>query len=258
MNVYLSRMLPLLFVAVVAPVFAQPLAVVNGKPIPASAVDLMVQDLSAQGQKDSVELRAKIKDELINREVLMQEAGKLGLDKTAEVKRQIEVARESIIILALYEDFEKKHPITDSDIQAEYDRIKSLADDKEYHARYILVDKEEDAKAIIVKLKEGGKFEELAKQSKDTNTGARGGDLDWVNPAAVVKPFAAALHALKKGEYTQTPVKTDAGFNVIKLEDIRPTTLPPLQQVKEQIVKKLKQSRLQAYQQDLRKQATIK
>ncbi len=162
------------------------------------------------------------------------------------------------MIRALVTDFIKKNPVSAADIQAEYDKFKAQAGDKEYHARHILVEKEDDAKAIIAKLKAGGKFEELAKQSKDPGSAANGGDLDWAAPSAYVKPFSDAMIALQKGQVTETPVKSQFGYHVIKLEDVRAAKVPTLEEVKGQIAETLQQQKLQVFQQDLRKKATVK
>ncbi|GAC1323263.1 MAG: peptidylprolyl isomerase [Collimonas sp.] len=253
-----SRLLVVLFAAATLPVMAQNLAVVNGKAIPSSRADMMVKQLSAQGgQQDTPELRSMVKDELINREVLIQEADKLGLGNNADVKAQADIARQSILIRALVADFVKKNPIKDADIQAEYDKFKAQAGDKEYHARHILVENEADAKAIITKLKGGGKFDDLAKQSKDPGSAANGGDLGWATPASFVKPFSDALVALKPGQLTETPVKTQFGYHVIKLEEVRAAKIPTLAEVKPQITEALQQKKLQAYQQELRAKAKI-
>lgn len=252
-----ARLLMLLVAAVALPAFAQNLAVVNGKPVPSSRADAMIKQLAAQGQPDSPQLRAMVKEELINREILIQEADKLGLSNSADVKNQVEIARQSIAIRALVQDYLKKHPVKDAEIQAEYDKFKSQAGDKEYHARHILVDKEDEAKAIITKLKGGAKFEDLAKQSKDPGSAANGGDLDWASPASFVKPFSDAMTALQKGQITEAPVKTQYGYHVIKLEDVRTAKLPALEEVKPQIAESLQQKKLQAYQEDLRKKAKI-
>ncbi len=252
-----AHLLVALFVSAALPVMAQNLAVVNGKPVPSSRADVMVKQMVAQGQQDTPELRAMVKDELINREILIQEADKLGLGTHADVKSQIEIARQSILIRALVADYLKKNPVKDADIKAEYDRFKSQASDKEYHARHILVEKEEDAKAIIVKLKAGAKFEDLAKQSKDPGSAANGGDLDWAAPAAFVKPFSDAMVSLQKGQLYDTPVKTQFGYHVIRLDDVRAAKIPTLEEVSPQIKEGLQQKKLQAFQQQLRAKAKI-
>ncbi|MDB5775296.1 MAG: peptidylprolyl isomerase [Herbaspirillum sp.] len=239
------------------PAMAQNIAVVNGKPIPSSRADVMVKQLASQGQADTPQLRSAVKDELINREILMQEADKQGLNNSADVKAQLELARQSIVIRSLIGDFVKKHPISDDDIKAEYDKFRAQAGDKEYHVRHILVDNEDLAKSIIAKLNAGTKFEDLAKQSKDPGSAANGGDLDWATPASFVKPFSDAMVALKKGEITQTPVKTQFGYHVIRLDDVRPAKVPTLEEVKPQITEALQQRKLQAYQEELRKKAKI-
>lgn len=257
MNLKSIRLLVLLSAAAAMPALAQNLAVVNGKPIPSSRADTMVKQMATQGQQDSPQLRAMVKEELINREVLLQEADKLGLGTSPEVKSQLEMARQSILIRALVGDYIKKNPVKDAEMKAEYDKYKAAAGDKEYHARHILVEKEEDAKGIIAKLKGGAKFDELAKQSKDPGSAANGGDLDWASPASYVKPFSDAMVALQKGQITETPVKTQFGYHVIKLEDVRAAKIPAFEEVKPQISEQLQQRKLQAYQQELRKKAKV-
>jgi len=252
-----ARLLVLLLATAAVPAMAQNLAVVNGKPVPSSRADAMIKQMAAQGQQDSPQLRAMVKEELVNREILMQEADKLGLSSSPEVKNQMEMARQSIVIRALVADYVKKNPVSEADMKAEYDKFKAQAGDKEYHARHILVEKEDDAKAIIAKLKAGAKFEDLAKQSKDTGSAANGGDLDWAPPSAFVKPFSDAMTSLQKGQITETPVQTQFGYHVIKLEDSRPAKVPSFEEVKPQIAESLQQQKLQAYQQELKKKAKI-
>ncbi len=252
-----ARLLAVLFAFAALPALAQNIAVVNGKAIPSSRADLMVKQAATQGQADSPELRKLVKDELITREVLVQEADKLGLGNSADVKSQLEIARQSLVIRALVGDFVKKHPVSDAEVKAEYDKFKATAGDKEYRARHILVEKEDDAKAIITKLKGGAKFEDLAKQSKDPGSAAKGGDLDWASPASFVKPFSDAMVALAKGGLTETPVKTQFGYHVIRLDDVRAAKVPTLEEVKPQIIESLQQKKLQEYQAELRGKAKV-
>jgi peptidyl-prolyl cis-trans isomerase C len=252
---------PLLFALVAllaAPAFAQNVATVNGKPIPAAKVDQMVKQVVAQGkQADSPQLRDAIKRELINREVLMQEADKQGFGARPEVKAALDNARQSIIINAMLAEYVKKNPVKDADVKAEYDKYKSQVGEKEYHARHILVATEDEAKAIIAKLKKGEKFEELAKQSKD-GSAANGGDLDWASPASYVPEFSKAMVALQKGQITETPVKSQFGYHVIKLEDVRAAKVPSFDEVKQQVAESLQQRKLQVYREDLMKKAVVK
>jgi peptidyl-prolyl cis-trans isomerase C len=252
-----ARLLLAMTVMVAAPVFAQNVATVNGKAIPASKVDQVVKQVVAQGKAtDSPQLRDAIKRDLIGREVLIQEADKQGVGGRADVKAAIDNARQSIIINAMLADYVKKNPVTDAQVKAEYDRYKAQVGDKEYHARHILVGTEDEAKAIIAKLKGGAKFEELAKQSKD-GTAANGGDLDWASPASYVPEFSKAMVALQKGAITETPVKTQFGYHVIKLEDVRPAKIPPLDEVKQQVQESLQQRKLATFREELMKKAKI-
>jgi peptidyl-prolyl cis-trans isomerase C len=253
-----ARLLLALLTVISIPAFAQNIATVNGKPITAARLEQVVKQVVAQGkQADSPQLREAIKKDLIGREVLIEEADKQGFGTRPEVKAQVDNARQSIIINAMLADHLKKNPVTDANIKAEYDKYKSTVGDKEYHARHILVATEAEAKDIITKLKAGGKFEELAKVSKD-GSAANGGDLDWASPGSFVKPFSDAMVALKNGQITETPVKTDFGYHVIKLEETRSAKIPALEEVKTQIAESLQQKKLAALREDLMKKAKIK
>ena len=248
----------LIAAAIALPAFAQNVATVNGTAIPQSRADLLVTEQKSQGAPDSEQLRAAVKEELIRREVLSQEARKKSLDKSAAVQAQMDMARQAVLIRAYLQDFVKAHPVSDADVKAEYDKIKSQLGDKEYKARHILVEKEEEAKAIIAKLDKGEKIDDLAKQSKDPGSKDKGGDLGWANPASFVKPFADALSKLEKGKYTTTPVKTDFGYHVIKLEDSRPLKAPAFDEVKGQLKQRLEQQRVEKHMAELRSKATVK
>ena len=254
-----ARLMIALLALVAAPVFAQNAATVNGKPITTAKIDLMVKQVVAQGkQTDSPQLREAIKRELIGREVLIQEADKQGFGTRPEVKAALENARQSIIINAMLADQVKKNPIKDAEIKAEFDKYKAQLGDKEYHARHILVPTEEEAKSVIAKLKTGSKFEDLAKAQSKDGAAANGGDLDWASPAAYDPVFSSAMVALKKGAVTDVPVKTKFGFHVIKLEDTRPTKVPPFEEVKQQVAESMQQRKLQEFREELMKKATIK
>jgi peptidyl-prolyl cis-trans isomerase C len=254
-----ARLLLALIAVVAIPAFAQNVAVVNGKPIPASRVEAVVKQVVAQGQQqDSAQLREMVKKDLISREVMMQEAVKQGFEKDATVKQQLENARQTIVINALVRAHMAKNPVKDADVKAEYDRYRAESGDKEYHVRHILVETDAEAKAIITKLKGGARFEDLAKTSKDVGTANTGGDLDWATPSAYPKPFSDGFVALQKGQVTETPVQTPNGFHVIKLDDTRAAKLPAFEEVKAQITEALQQKQLQAFQDDMVKKAAVK
>jgi peptidyl-prolyl cis-trans isomerase C len=253
-----ARLLLAMTAMVALPSFAQNVATVNGKPIPAAKVDQVVKQVVAQGKAtDSPQLREAIKKDLIGREVLIQEADKQGVGTRPDVKNAIDNARQSIIINAMLADYIKKNPVKDADIKAEYDKYKAQVGDKEYHARHILVGTEDEAKQINAKLKGGAKFEDLAKQSKDPGSAANGGDLDWASPASFVPEFSKAMTSLQKGQITETPVKTQYGYHVIKLEDVRAAKVPPMEEVKQQIAESLQQRKLASYRDELMKKAKI-
>lgn len=238
-------------------VFAQNVAVVNNKPIPKTREEAWAKQLQQQGQQDTPELRKMIKEELIRREVFLQEAQKRGLPDQPDVKFQVDIQRQNTLIQALMRDELKRNPITDAQVQAEYDKQKGAAGQKEYRVRHILVEKEDEAKGIIDKLKKGDKFEDLAKVSKDPGSAAKGGELDWAGPDSYVKPFSEAMMKLEKGKYTEAPVQSQFGWHVIRLEDVRDAQFPPVAQVSGQIRETLQQQRIQGFVEELRKKAKI-
>lgn len=241
-----------------APAFAQNLAVVNGKPVPSSRVEVLKQQVERSGRPVTPEVLAQIKEELVAREIFMQEARKRGLDATEDYKNQLELARQTILIRELFADFQKKNPVTDADIQAEYDKFVAANGGKEYRARHILVEKEDEAKALIADIKKGAKFEDLAKKaSKDPGSGANGGDLDWAAAGSYVPEFSDAMVKLGKGQMTDTPVKSPFGYHIIRVDDVREAQLPKLEEVKPQIAQQLQQQKLSGFQESLRAKAKI-
>lgn len=240
-------------------VMAQNVAVVNGKPVPSSRVEMMASQLAKSGRPVNDEVRAQIKDEVITREIFMQEAQKRGLAATADYKAQMELARQNILIRALFADQQDKHPVSDADLKAEYDKFVATNGGKEYKARHILVDKEDEAKAIIERLKKGEKFEDIAKKmSKDPGSGANGGDLDWAGASNYVPEFSQAMVKLDKGQMTQDPVKSQFGYHIIRVDDTRDAKLPSFDEVKPQIAQQMGQQKLAQFQEELRKKAVVK
>ncbi len=244
--------------ALAVPASAQNVAIVNGKPVPMSRVDALAQQVARSGRPVTPDMMGQIKDEVIARELFMQEAQKLGLDASEDFKAQMELTRQAILIRELFANFQKNNPVTEAEIKAEYDKFAAANSGKEYRARHILVEKEEQAKAIIASLKKGAKFEDIAKkQSKDPGSGANGGDLDWASAGSYVKEFSDAMVKLAKGKITETPVKSQFGWHIIRLDDVREAQLPKLEEVKQQIAQQLGQQKLMKYQEDLRAKAKI-
>lgn len=244
--------------ALAVPAAAQNVAIVNGKPVPMARVDALAQQLARAGRPVTPEMMGQIKDEVIARELFMQEAQKLGLDASEDFKAQMELTRQAILIRELFATFQKNNPVTDAEIKAEYDKFAAANSGKEYRARHILVEKEDQAKAIIASLKKGAKFEDIAKkQSKDPGSGANGGDLDWASAGSYVKEFSEAMVKLGKGKTTEAPVKSQFGYHIIRLDDVRDAQLPKLEDVKPQIAQQLGQQKLMKYQEELRAKAKI-
>ncbi|GAA4339405.1 peptidylprolyl isomerase [Variovorax defluvii] len=240
------------------PAFAQNAAIVNGKPVPKARMDVLAQQLAAAGRPVTPEMQGQLREEVVAREIFMQEAQKQGLDATEDYKNQLELARQAILIRQLFDNYRKANAVTDADAQAEYDKFVAANGGKEYKARHILVEKEDQAQKILADLKKGGKFEDIAKkQSKDPGSGANGGDLDWAAPASFVPEFSEAMIKLKKGETTAAPVKSQFGYHIIRVDDIRQAQLPKLEEVKPQIVQQLQQQKLQKYQEELRAKAKV-
>jgi peptidyl-prolyl cis-trans isomerase C len=237
-------------------VMAQNIATVNGKPVPKSRVDLLLQQAERGGQQITPEMQAQARDQVVVREIFAQEAEKRGIAAKADFRAQMELARQSILIRELFEDWRKKNPVTDADARIEYDKFKAQASGTEYRARHILVEQEAEAKDLIAKIKAGAKFEDLAKEkSKDPGSGANGGDLDFAKPENYVPEFGNAMTKLQKGQMTEEPVKSQFGWHIIRLDDTREASFPAFEEVKDQIKQRIEQVKLQRYQDELRSKA---
>lgn len=234
-------------------------ATVNGTAISESRVDLLVKQSAAQGQPENPELRKEIIERLSMQFLISQEAIKKGLDKTPEVSDQIDFSRQSILANAFVQDYFKNNPVSDDMLKAEYEKIKGQMAGNEYKARHILVENEAEAKDIITKLNKNPKiFETLAKEkSKDPGSKANGGDLGWFDPRGMVPEFGAAVTKLEKGKFTAEPVKSQFGYHVILLEDSRPKTFPPLDQIKSRLQEQIQQQNLKKLFDDMKAKAKI-
>lgn len=242
-----------------------PVATVNGKVIPQGRMDLIIESQVPPEVRADAGKMSQIKDEirktLIRNEALAQEAEKQGLDKDPKVVQQLNMARESILINAMISDYVQKHPVSEADMKAEYDSIvkANAGKNKEYKVRHILVKTEDEAKGILAKLKKGEKFEKLAKaKSQDPGSKDNGGDLGWSNPRTFVKPFADAMVALKKGETVTEPVKSDFGYHIIQLEDVRDAKAPAFEDVKPQIEQHLQQKHVDEFVKGIEAKAEVK
>lgn len=218
------------------------MATVNGVAIPSTLLEQNVRANVAQGQRDTPELRQLLKEELITREILAQEAAKLGLDKTAEAKAQLAQLRQTLMVELLLNDNLKKNPITDVKIKAEYDRrVNALKNEQEYKVGLIVVQSEDEAKAILARLNKGESFAKVATETSIDPSKTRGGDVGWVLPAQILPAISNVLVNLKKGSLAVAPIRTQAGWNIIKLEDTRSYQAPGLNEAKNDIRQSLVQ-----------------
>jgi len=226
----------------------------SGKALyPQSQFDFMLKERLAQGAPDSPELRNAIREELNTRELLAREAKKANLDKNADIKQQMDLAGQTVLVRAYVTDWIKKNPVPEAELRKEYDAIKSQMGDKEYKVKHVLVEKEDEAKDVIAQLQKGGKFDDLAKaRSKDPGSKDRGGDLDWNAPGGFVKPFSDAMIATPKGKFTATPVQTQFGYHVILVEDVRDAKVPSFDEVKPQLQQRVQAAHLDKYFRELR------
>ena len=260
MRLFATAGASLLLTAAMASAQAQNIAIVNGKPVPKARADqfikLIQKQAEAAGKLLPPNLEQRVKDKLVMDEIVSQEAERRGLAATPEYKLQMEQARQTVLAQALQEDVAKKSAVPDAEVQAEYDKFKAQSAGTEYRARHILVEKEDEAKALIKQLNGGASFEELAKKnSKDPGSGANGGDLDFAAPGSYVPEFSQAMVKLKKGEMTQEPVKTQFGYHIIKLEDTREAQFPPFEEVKGQLKQRLEQQKIAQFFDELRTKA---
>lgn len=250
-----------LLLAALAPAFAQdakPVASVNGREIPAIYGEMARQTLLSQGAPNDANLDTRAREALINQELLSRAAIDKGLDKNPRLVAAMEMMRREQLSKAYLEDYVKNHPISEAEIKAEYDKAKAAAGGNEYKARHILVKTEAEAKAIIAQLNKKVAFDKLAKEkSIDKGSAVNGGDLGWNVPGSFVKEFGDAMQKLKKGETAGTPVQSQFGWHVIRLDDLRPTRFPALDEVKNEVRQQLQQKRVRDAIGELRAKAKV-
>ncbi|MBS7350412.1 MAG: peptidylprolyl isomerase, partial [Comamonas sp.] len=226
---------------------------------PLERVELLKQQMEERtGRELPEEMMSQLKEEIITREIFMQEAQRRGLERSASYAQNMDMARQTILIRELFLDFEKTNPITDAEIEAEYQAFAASNGGKEYRASHILVESEAEAKTLIASIKGGKKFADIAKKSsKDPGSGANGGDLGWASPSSYVPEFTEAMVALEKGKMTEQPVQSQFGWHIIRVDDLREAQLPPLEEVKDQIQQQLEQQKMVQFQEELRAKAKV-
>lgn len=237
---------------------AAPMARVNGVAIPQSRLDFIMKARVSQGQPDSPEVRKSLREDLIAEEVIAQEALRKGLDRDPDVVAQLEIARQTALVRAYQIDYIKTHPVSDEALRKEYEELKARMGDKEYKARHVLVSSEAEAKDIIARIKKGTRIDKIAQEkSLDTGSKSKGGELDWSPAGNYVPSFAEALTKLNKGQLIEQPVQSQFGWHVIRLDDVRPLKVPPLEEIKQNIVQRVLQRQFEVAVNELRAKAKI-
>lgn len=230
-------------------------ASVNGTYISKKTLETLEKEIAERSQGQTFP-KEQLLEELIQRELLIQQAVQKQLDKTPEVIERMATVRNSLLSQAALQDYLKANPVTDEEIKAEYDS-KMANMGSEYKARHILVKTEDEAKKLIAELEKGGDFTALAKKHSIDPMGSEGGDLGWFTADRMVPPFSEAVVALENGKFSKTPVQTQFGWHVILREESRALTPPPFDAVKEQIRPMLQRQKAQAMIESLRKNAKV-
>jgi peptidyl-prolyl cis-trans isomerase C len=240
------------------PVAAQNIAVINGKPVPTARLNALADQLQRAGRPVDDNIREQLKEELIMREIFAQEAERRGIRAQPDFRAQLELTTQTLLIRELFNDFQRTNPVTEVEVKAEYDAWVNFAGGQEYRSRHILVETEQQAKDLIAQIKGGARFEAVARaQSIDTGSGAQGGDLDWAGADVFVPEFSEAMVKLAKGQMTDEPVRSQFGWHIIRVDDIRQMELPGIDDVRPQIVQQLEQQKLMDFQEKLRSRARI-
>ncbi|WP_439537010.1 peptidylprolyl isomerase [Methyloversatilis sp.] len=233
-------------------------ATVNGRAVPRAQLDFIIKEQVRQGRPATPELSGKAREEVISREVLAQEAER-KLGQSEALRTRLEFMRQQALINALREDFFLNTRPTEAELRSLYDGMATQVGERDYRVRHIVVEQESQAKALIDQLKRGARFEELAQaQSKDRDSGPSGGLLDWTPEGAFSPEFAAALPTLTRGKVAAQPVKSSAGWHVVKLEDVRPAQRPKFEDLQPRLAESLIEQKWRAYLNDVRARAVVK
>ena len=243
---------------VLAQTKAPVLATVNGAALSDGLLELLVSTNISQGAKDSPELRQMIKDELIGREVLAQEAQRLGLDKQPQAQLQMTLLRQNHLVELLLRDRLAKNPISDEALRADYDRqLKSLGDVSQYRISHIVLSSEADAREVLARAKKGEPFDKLAREKSIDASKSEGGNLGWLLPNQVMAAISNVMVNLDQGAVAAAPIQTPAGWHVLKVDEKRPFKAPSLEQSKDQIRQGLQQQQNTEFARKLREAAKI-
>jgi len=237
------------------------LAIVNGEPVTRMGFRAMLTDWRRERPDASVnspQIQAQLFNEMINLVLLSQQAVAKGVDQSEQVKASLQWARTKVLAETMLAQRLRDNPVTEQDAKKSYDERYGSAPQKEYKARHILLKTEQEAQDVIDRLAKGADFAELAKKRSIGPSASKGGDLGWLSASDMVPPFAKAVAGMQKGGISATPVKTEFGWHVIRLEGIREAPPPSFDGVKDDILTELRQKVVNDYVMGLRKDAEIK
>lgn len=230
------------------------LATVNGNPISSIAVNNVIEQITSSGETANSE---NILNELINLEVLTQAAEKIDLDKVPAVAAAVQLQYTQTMANAYLARISSEFSFSDAELRAEYEVQTKKVDQSEYQTSHILVGNLDTANEVIKDLNAGEEFEAMAKLHSSDASGQSGGDLGWVQSSALPAEFIAVIAELDIGAFSQTAIKTDYGFHVIRLNDKRDASLPDFQSVEKGLMDLLARKALAKHLDDLRSEAQI-
>lgn len=227
---------------------------INGKPVDQKVVDAAFAQIAKNPQVAAQLNNPQVKKEILQsigmQQAILAEGNAQGLDKSAAYQARLNDLKP-MIYAQLMQDKAAGSPITDAQVKAKYDQMKAAAaKQQQYDVSHILVKDQKTADDIEKQLKGGAKFADLAKKySIDPGSKANGGELGWSDGSNYVPEFTSAIKTLKKGQYTTTPVKSQFGFHIIKLNDVKTggATFPAFDKVKDQIKQELQMERTKAF-----------
>jgi peptidyl-prolyl cis-trans isomerase C len=235
-----------------------PVATVDGSSISRDFYEFYIKGITGKSSADlTPQQRELALDNLIRAKLVAEQANKDGLDKNPDTASLLELSRLNVLQQAVSDRYLKDRKPTEPEVRAEYETQLGTIPKKEFHARHILVATEPFAQRIIARLDKGEKFDELAKRESMDSSKSNGGDLSWFSPDSMVPAFAAAVSALKPGEYTHQPVQTQYGWHVIQLLETRDLTPPPFEQVRQRLEQVVENKKFRSYTDELMHNAKI-
>ena len=237
---------------------AKPFVTVNGQTQSNARAEVLLREQFARGAGDSAELRQAVREALINQALMTQDARKAKLEANPLVQAQIELAQQNVLAQTWQQQILSENPVKEEDLKAEYDRQMARMGDKDYLLRHLLLSQEATAKLLMEKVQSGAKIADLAKEySQDAQSRERGGLTDWVNSADLSPALMEAVKVSSKGQLLAKPVKSDAGWHVMMVEDVRAFKAPALADTKPQLAAIVARLALDTRLKTLRQQAKI-